>query len=71
LFGERDERVPPVRSSRAIVAALHAGGNRNVTLRMFPGADHTFSLPTPKGGWPKHVPDYADAMIAWARDKTK
>ncbi len=70
LFGERDERVPPARSSSAIIAALHAGGNDDVTLRMFPGADHTFVLPTLNGGWPKHVPNYADVMIAWARSKT-
>ena len=71
LFGNKDERVPPAESSRAIVAALRQGGNKAVTLRMFPNADHTFSLPTPNGGWPKHVQNYATIMIVWAREKTK
>ena len=71
LFGARDQRVPPVRSSSAIIAALHSVGNETVTLRMFPEADHTFNLPVPNGSWPKHVPDYADIMIAWAHDKAK
>jgi len=71
LFGKKDERVPPAESSRAIVASLHQGGNRAVAVRMFPNADHTFSLPTPNGGWPKHVRNYATIIIVWARDKTK
>ncbi|MDE1985240.1 MAG: alpha/beta fold hydrolase [Alphaproteobacteria bacterium] len=71
LFGKADERVPPGRSSRAIIAALKAGGNEDVTLRMFVKADHTFTLPSSGHGWPKHVPGYADVMIAWARSRTE
>jgi len=71
LFGEKDERVPPDRSSRTIIAALHAGGNDDVTLKTFPDADHTFELPAKTGGWPKHVADYADILTAWALSKIR
>ncbi len=67
LYGTRDERIPPRRDSDAILAALHEGGNRQVTLRMFQDADHTFTLPSSGTGWPKRVEGYADTMIAWAR----
>ena len=66
LFGERDKRVPAAKSSKAIVDALHAGGNAGVTLHIIPKADHTFSLPSPAGGWPRRV-EIEDVMTAWAR----
>ena len=71
LFGEKDERVPPVQSSRAIEAALRLGNNHDVTLKMYPEADHTFSLRVTNGGWPRHVPGYATDMIEWAKAKTR
>jgi hypothetical protein len=45
------------------------GGNGKVTVRTFAQADHTFTIvdPPPAGGWPKHVPNYADILVAWAR----
>ncbi len=70
VFGEKDERVPPRRSSDAITAALRAGGDNDVTLRMFSNADHIFTLPA-SGGWPKRVPDYADVLTAVALAKTR
>jgi len=71
LYGTQDERVPPTKSSNAIIAMLHANGNRDVTLKMFSGADHTFSLPTINGGWPKRVSDYANIIVSWAVTKVK
>jgi pimeloyl-ACP methyl ester carboxylesterase len=67
LYGTKDERVPPQRDADAITSALKSGGNAQATLRMFPDADHTFALPTANNGWPKHVPDYADALVAWTK----
>src|SRR5271165_2348640 len=67
VYGAHDERVPPRESAEAIRAALESGGNRNVTLKMYRGADHTFLIVDPphNGGWPRHELDYADALASW------
>jgi dipeptidyl aminopeptidase/acylaminoacyl peptidase len=67
VYGAHDERVPPRESVSAIQAALKAGGNGNVTVKMYSHADHTFTIVDPphKGGWPKHEPDYADVLVNW------
>ena len=71
LFGARDERVPPKESSAAIIAAMRAAGNADVTLRVFPEADHTFSLPTSNGGWGRREPEFANTIVAWASQHGK
>jgi dipeptidyl aminopeptidase/acylaminoacyl peptidase len=67
IYGAHDDRVPPRESANAIQSALKSAGNRNVTLKMYPHADHTFTLVDPphKGGWPKHEPDYAGTLVQW------
>ena len=68
VAGAHDERVPTARSTEAIAGALRAAGNRDVTVKVFPDADHAFTKvppPTP-GGWRQRVPGYADALVAWA-----
>jgi dipeptidyl aminopeptidase/acylaminoacyl peptidase len=67
VYGAHDERVPPRESANAIQAALRAGGNRRVTLKMYPNADHTFTIVEPPhhGGWPRHEPDYAETLGNW------
>ena len=65
VYGARDERVPPDASAQAIQEALAAAGNHDVTLRTYPDADHTFTIPSPRGGWPRHTPSYADDLIRW------
>jgi uncharacterized protein len=72
LYGAHDERVPPIASADAIEAALAAGNNDRVTLKVYPTADHTFTIVEPsQTGWPKHVPDYASFMIDWALAQLK
>jgi dienelactone hydrolase len=67
LYGAHDERVPPVLRAKLIQAALQEAGNRQVSFRMFPNADHTFAIVDPphKTGWSRHVPDYAQTLTAW------
>jgi dipeptidyl aminopeptidase/acylaminoacyl peptidase len=67
VYGAHDERVPPRESANAIQAALESGGNRNVALKMYSDADHTFTIVDPphNRGWPKHEPDYADVLVSW------
>ena len=67
VYGAHDERVPPAASAQAISAALKAGGNQRVTVKFYANADHTFTIVdrTAGQGWPLHVPDYADTLVAW------
>jgi pimeloyl-ACP methyl ester carboxylesterase len=68
VYGEHDERVPPLASLSAIRDALKSGGDGRVAVKLYPDADHTFTIvPQARaGGWPKHEPDYASTLIAWA-----
>ena len=40
LFGELDSNVTPQENLGPMKEALQRGGNRNVTLKVIPGADH-------------------------------
>jgi uncharacterized protein len=73
LFGEKDLQVPAVLDSAAVGAALAKGGNRDVTLRILPHANHLF-LPSETGspseyaGMKKEfVPGFLDALSGWIR----
>jgi pimeloyl-ACP methyl ester carboxylesterase len=42
LFGEKDVQVPPAQSVPPMEAAFRAAGNRDATIRVFPGLNHLF-----------------------------
>jgi uncharacterized protein len=67
-YGEKDERVPPAASTKAIMGALQAGGNKRVTLKTFPNADHSYHVigQTAANGWSQRVATYADTLTTWA-----
>jgi pimeloyl-ACP methyl ester carboxylesterase len=65
IYGAEDQRVPAAESAARIAAALRHAGNRDVTVRVFPGADHTFRLPPGPSGWPVSVADYVPSLLAW------
>ncbi|MFL5539888.1 MAG: alpha/beta hydrolase family protein [Longimicrobiaceae bacterium] len=65
LYGAEDQRVPAEESAARIAAALRGAGNRDVTVRIFPGADHTFRLPPGASGWPVTAPGYLSALLDW------
>jgi len=74
LYVEKDERVPVEESSQRIQAALAAGGNKDLTTKVFPNCDHTFRMPNTADGqfhWPRTPPDYLPTLLDWAREKTK
>jgi len=74
VYGEKDERVPVAESLGRIQTALSAGGNKDVTTKVFPNCDHTFRIPNAADGkfhWPRTPPDYLPTLIDWAREKTK
>jgi len=69
VYGDRDERVPVGESVRRIQAALRAGGDFDVTTRVFPGADHTFRIDAPPDGrfhWPRTPDGYLETLTGWA-----
>lgn len=48
VAGEKDLQVSPKQNLPEIEAALHAGGNTDVTIRELPGLNHLFQ-PATKG----------------------
>ncbi|HEV8583035.1 MAG TPA: alpha/beta hydrolase [Thermoanaerobaculia bacterium] len=78
LFGERDTVVPPSENAALMERYLEEAGNRDVTIKIFPRANHnlewfgelrggTWSWPEGYWIWAKQAPDYADVVIGWLR----
>jgi len=67
LFGGDDKLVPPRESIGQTSSILKANGNTQVTVRIFPGADHTLRVPpaTPDG-WPHNAEGFPDIIVAFA-----
>ena len=61
MFGELDDVVPVQTSASRIEAALMRAGNRDVTIRIFPKADHTI----------QPAPDFLDLMLGWTAERTR
>jgi len=75
VYGAADELVPARSSVRLVENALHRGGNRDATVRLFPAANHVIRrLPLVAGGrwdWPRAAPGYMDLVTAWVLDHTR
>jgi dienelactone hydrolase len=69
IYGAEDRRVPARESAARIAATLHDAGNADVTVRILPGADHTFRLPPGPGGWPVTAPDYLPSLLDWLKGR--
>jgi pimeloyl-ACP methyl ester carboxylesterase len=83
IYGEKDTSLPAEKSLPIIRRGLEVAGNRDVTITVFPGADH--GLTTTETGGPKEarerskarrpgdVPDFApgylDLMTGWLTDR--
>lgn len=70
IYGADDERVPARASAERIsgVLAEHAP-DVPVTVRILPGADHTFRLAPGAGGWPRTAPDYLPTILHWLGER--
>src|SRR5216684_1942545 len=55
MFGELDDVVPVQTSAERIADALKVAGNRDVTIKIFPKANHTI----------QPAPDFLDTMLDW------
>jgi pimeloyl-ACP methyl ester carboxylesterase len=65
IFGERDPLVPVAESVRIFEEALT--DNRDVTIRVFPGADHRIRTGDPDG----FADGYLDTMASWLRKRMR
>ena len=64
LFGDDDQLVPVPRSAKIIQQTLTASGNRDFTIKIFPGADHQLLLHTGPGAF-QLAPGYQETMKQW------
>jgi hypothetical protein len=78
IWGERDQSVPAALSAARIGEALKSTGNGDVTIKIFPGADHGLRLPVGEredaGGawdWPRLAPGYIDLTTSWALERAR
>jgi dipeptidyl aminopeptidase/acylaminoacyl peptidase len=66
IYGAEDQRVPARESAARISATLQRNApDVDVTVRILPGADHTFRLRPGPGGWPLTAPDYVPSVLRW------
>ncbi len=71
LFGGKDTQVPAEMNETAIKAALAAGGNTDVTTKVFPEANHLFQAAETGSPneyatlKPEFVPGFLDTISAW------
>lgn len=69
LFGGRDNVVPVQQSVERIDRALKQARNTDMTIKVYPDADHIIKLrPDTIGGkwdWPRPAPGYIDMMVDW------
>ncbi|HQG47057.1 MAG TPA: alpha/beta fold hydrolase, partial [bacterium] len=66
INGALDLQVPPRENLQAIERALQAGGNRDYTVRLFPGLNHLFQNATT--GAPSVRPDRGDPFAGGTGD---
>jgi pimeloyl-ACP methyl ester carboxylesterase len=77
LFGERDLQVPPAANRRPIEAALAAAKNQDVTVKVYPEANHLFikSVTGSPAEYPKlekvFVPGFLDDVSTWLLSRAK
>ena len=66
IYGERDQRVPASESvARIATTVARNAPDVDLTVRILPGADHTFRLVPGPGGWPVTAPDYVPSLLRW------
>lgn len=79
VYGERDRLVPPARSATVIGEALRRGGNRDVTVQAFPGADHGIFLhesgfrpaKDAERGLLQIAPGFQSTVVKWVTARTR
>ena len=70
ILGERDPLTPTTETARRIEATMQDAGNRGVTIRVIPGADHGLLVPSGiRTQWFEQRPvlGWVDEMTAWVQ----
>ncbi len=70
VWGENDVLVPVTESRAAIEAAFTRSGNRNVTCRVYAGADHSIQTESWLHGR-RPEPSYMDFLSEWIQKQTQ
>lgn len=68
VFGELDTLTPVAETTANYRKGLGSAGNKDVTIRIFPNADHALLVwpkPNDQAHWPVLAAGYLDAMTNW------
>ena len=68
IFGELDTLTPVTETIANYRKGLGKAGNKDVTIKIFPNADHALLVwpkPNDQAHWPVLAPGYLDAMTNW------
>lgn len=71
LFGAADKLMPTQEIIAAFKTTLPNNGVGQLTVEVFPGADHGFMLPPVSGDIAHVAPGYFDKMIEWVKRQVK
>ena len=75
VYGAADELVPAHASARAVEKALHKGRNHDVSVVVYPAANHALrTLPLVAGGkwdWPRAAPGYMQRVTDWMLEQSR
>ncbi|HEX5704365.1 MAG TPA: alpha/beta hydrolase [Pyrinomonadaceae bacterium] len=71
LLGEADKVVPAQETIAVFKRTLPEMGKGQLTIEVFPGANHDFTLPPAPGDIPRTAPGYFDKMVSWVKQQVK
>jgi dienelactone hydrolase len=71
VWGDRDTIVPVQKSRALIEQFLNKAGNKDLTVKVFPGVDHGKGVSASSGDWdfPRASAEYDLAMVDWLKKK--
>ena len=75
VYGAADELMPANRSAKLVEHALSKGGNHDVTVRVFPRANHMIRMlpgvARDRWDWPRVAPGYLELVTEWLREHSQ
>jgi pimeloyl-ACP methyl ester carboxylesterase len=70
VFGELDTLTPVDETTRNLRDGLQKAKNRDVTIKVFPNADHALLVwpgPNDQAHWPTLAVGYVDTLLDWIK----